>query len=423
MSLIQQKKNLETFASYLSFLVLGLSGLALNFLVSHFYGSHGVGILNQIFALYIVFSQFAVFGIHISAQQAISSRFDSSPQLKANLSFAALLSAGFFSLIFSFLMYLTADYVAHLFSSPDLKKGLEYSSVGLFFFSLNKVLLAILNGHSKNLLYFTFQAMRVVLMTITVLALGFKDAPIHFLGIIFIVSEALVFIATLGSVWALLSFRSSPKSIIEHSKLHIIFGAKSLLSNVFTELNTRIDILILGLFLSDTRVGVYSFVATLAEGIYQLPIFQRALFNPKMSALFSQNKLEDLKSLVIINAKKNYLIYLCIFTTAALSYPLALKILDPRNIYTETPLLFLIMLTGMYLGSGLTPFHMIFVQMNKPILYSIYMSVIVSINLLLNFLMIPLWGVLGATIATSISYASTAPIFIIMLNQQIKKIR
>ena len=41
-------------------------------------------------------------------------------------------------------------------------------------------------------------------------------------------------------------------------KRHLAFGARGLMSGVFLELNTRIDVLAIGLFLSDTDVGTYS---------------------------------------------------------------------------------------------------------------------------------------------------------------------
>ena len=48
-----------------SLIFLSISGLALNFLIALNYGAEFLGIFNIVFALYIVLSQFAVFGLHL----------------------------------------------------------------------------------------------------------------------------------------------------------------------------------------------------------------------------------------------------------------------------------------------------------------------------------------------------------------------
>jgi O-antigen/teichoic acid export membrane protein len=60
---------------------------------------------------------------------------------------------------------------------------------------------------------------------------------------------------------------------------------KSFFSNVLLQMNTRIDVLVLGLFWSDHIVGIYSFAATLAEGVYQLLVVLRTNYNPMLVRL------------------------------------------------------------------------------------------------------------------------------------------
>ena len=52
------------------------------------------------------------------------------------------------------------------------------------------------------------------------------------------------------------------------------------MSGILTEVNTRVDILVLGYFHGDTLVGVYSFAAILAEGFSQLPMVVRRSIDP-----------------------------------------------------------------------------------------------------------------------------------------------
>ena len=69
------------------------------------------------------------------------------------------------------------------------------------------------------------------------------------------------------------------KNWIEWSKVHLNYGIRCFLSGVFLELKSRVDILMLGFFLSDYEVGIYSFSALFAEGFFQvLIVLQRYIF-------------------------------------------------------------------------------------------------------------------------------------------------
>ena len=59
------------------------------------------------------------------------------------------------------------------------------------------------------------------------------------------------------------------------------------------ELNTRVDIIMIGIFMSDEKVGIYSFAALFAEGFYQLLIVLQNIMNPIMARQFSNSKLNE----------------------------------------------------------------------------------------------------------------------------------
>ena len=60
------------------------------------------------------------------------------------------------------------------------------------------------------------------------------------------------------------------------------------------ELNTRVDIIMIGIFMSDEKVGIYSFAALFAEGFYQLLIVLQNILNPLMARNFSESKLDEI---------------------------------------------------------------------------------------------------------------------------------
>ena len=51
---------------------------------------------------------------------------------------------------------------------------------------------------------------------------------------------------------------------------HLNFGVKGFLSGALAEVNTRVDVILLGLYTNFTIVGIYTFAATFAEGFSQI---------------------------------------------------------------------------------------------------------------------------------------------------------
>ena len=52
-------------------------------------------------------------------------------------------------------------------------------------------------------------------------------------------------------------------------------------------MNTKVDLLMVGLFLSDSKVGIYSLASLFAEGFLFVIVIQNIL-NPKISNLISK---------------------------------------------------------------------------------------------------------------------------------------
>ena len=65
---------------------------------------------------------------------------------------------------------------------------------------------------------------------------------------------------------------------------HYKFGTKGLAAGLFTEVNSRVDVLMIGFFLSDRATGIYSFAAMLVDGVYHVLAMVRINFNPILVA-------------------------------------------------------------------------------------------------------------------------------------------
>ncbi|MFB6226063.1 MAG: flippase [Candidatus Paceibacteria bacterium] len=174
-----------------------------------------------------------------------------------------------------------------------------------------------------------------------------------------------------------------------------------MLSGLSQILLFKVDRIMLGIYVSKSKIGIYNVAAVLASQIVVFLGGFNSLFSPRISKYYQQGRVEDIQALHTSTTKW---ILIC-----------ALSIV---GIYSYTPK-FYMSLFGHEFTSG---WHIMIVLslaqlVNAAVGLSGYVlnltnnykiellnSLAVTItNIILNFLLIRKWGVLGAAVATSIS--------------------
>ncbi len=391
-----------------NFISLGLTaviGIIANLLISKHYGPEAFGAFNQVFALYIVSSQLAVFGLHTSLMK-YSAEYLHDEESNRHIFVAALLQTALIAGLTATLYFFSAPLVSFLLKSPLTAEGIRLSALGLFFFSLNKVLLAQLVASLRfriNALCMSFRAM-ALLLTLVVLIL--RGSGGHRLAVTFSVSELSLFF-----VLAFFLFRkfrvSSNKALYPWFKAHFKFGFQSLGNGLFVELNSRIDVIILGLFLGDRDVGIYSFAAVLAEGLFQFLVIIRNQYHTQIVRLISQKQYSDLGLLFKRIRKKTLLFFLLLSFVTSSCFPALLHIVNgPEKTFSHSFGVFIILLLGMIVASPIFPFSNIPLQSGQPLKQSLFIMTMTATNIILNFLFVPLLGIYGAALGAGIANAS-----------------
>lgn len=384
-----------------SFIIISISGIVLNILIARVYGAAILGIFNQVYAVYILSSQFAVGGIHLSVQKYIAEFSDNRKICDQIISSALILSLLIGGLV-CFIVFILHSWVGNVLKSSDVSLGLIYALPGLGFFALNKVLLSILNGYRLMKAYAIAMGFRYILMVGLLVISIIINLPGNRLPIIFSGSEIILLI---GLIIYIFSFYSpvNPKELFDWFHTHLIFGLKAFGSGALLELNTRIDVLMLGYFTTDRIVGIYSLPAILIEGILQLVVVLKTNINPVLTFMFSRNQLQALKEIIRRGVKIFYLVMGVIGIVAMIVYPLIIHLFLPRDFFVSWQIFYILML-GVILSAGYMPFNMLFLQVGYPGLYTLMISLAVFANIILNGLLIPIIGMYGAAIATSISF-------------------
>lgn len=382
-----------------SLFILGIAGIAMNILIARFYGADTLGVFNQVYAVYILASQFAAGSIHLSVQKYVAEFFENQKKCDKIIS-SGLCLTFILAILVAGLIFFLREYFAVLLKSPNVSIGLIYITPGLVFFALNKILMAILNGFRLMKSYAIAQSLRYILMILfLVLAIIFHLQNAK-LSLIFSGNEVCLFFWL--SVVCLRRFKFvSPILWSDWTKRHLIFGYKSLLGNVLVDVNTRVDVLILGYFATDRTVGIYSFAAIFAEGFAQLLTVLKVNVNPILARLAGQK--HKLKEMIKRGVKLTYQAIAVAGILAIILYPILIKLLVSETDFLTSWPIFIILITGIILGSGYLPFQMLLAQVGFPGLYTSLITITFVSNAILNIVLVPSMGMYGSALATSIS--------------------
>ena len=163
---------------------------------------------------------------------------------------------------------------------------------------------------------------------------------------------------------------------------------------------SQTDRIMLGHSTTAQNVGIYSVAALIAS---QLPIFLLSIdgiFSPVMADLYSRNRLEQLNSLFKVTAKWTLSLTLPAFMILIL-FPNIIQLFGARFVAGWPVLAVLSAAHLLHIGTGSAKTVLIMCGRQRLELYN--SIVLASLNVILNILLIPVYGILGAAVATGIS--------------------
>jgi len=413
------KKNFDLILNGISFGIVGVSGVLTIILISKFYDKQYLGIFNLVYSIYILVSQFTGAGIHFSVLRHIS-QFSHNEKKSKLVLVSGLMSVTLNALLCISVFYLTSNFFLVLFDSKNAAESIVLIIPGLFFFATNKVFLAYYNGAKKFKVLAAVNSVRGLLLIGTLLFFIYTKVNGAFLPLIISVSEAACFVgAALYTLYEKHFSASLDSELWGWCKTHFVFGYKSLLGSVFIDVNTRIDVMILGLYATDQIVGVYSYPSMITEGFLQLPILIRTMINPHLTIYFADTSNNAWMNFTNEWMKKTYLILIPLGVLVVLAYPLLIHVLALDIEYSKGILPLAILIAGCIAGAGYFPFLMIFNQTGHPYYQSALYFLIFASNLILNLMFVPYWGMTGSAIGTALSNIVYVFIFRAMVKRQL----
>lgn len=395
-----------------SFAILAASGLVINIVVVSARDAAALGVFNQAYAVYMVASQLAVFGLHYSVLRH-AAYHEAEPDQLGRLLPTAGACAAVLGLLMAALVLVLAPHLGRYFGSEETGRAIAWSAAGLLLFPLNKVLVFYLNGLRRMRMFSILQGTRYLVVMACVTTVAYSHWSFEHSTLALFVAE---FVTTAGALIYIAVQRLAPHPHFDGgwARKHFVFGAKSLFSGMFAEMNSRVDVLLLGLLLSDRAVGIYSFAAMLVDGLYHVLAMVRVNFNPLLVAAARDHRWESAQQLLRQTRRYAYpaTAVLCACTIGGMLL-LAYVITPGKSLAEGVPAL-VILLSGLLLVSPYIPFDNLLLATGHPVLQTVQQMAVVFGNAAINIVLVPHLGIEGAAIATAVSYAISSGMMIVL---------
>lgn len=403
-NLLKLKFSSDVIWNLMSSTLLGVSGIIINIIILKYYHASGLGNFALALSIYMLLYLFTVFGISNSVIKYSSQYSDDKITVNKILS-TAIIVVLVNSIIITVLAWLVSPFFKLVYKNIDFILIYKIFLLGLPIFSLNKILMSFLNGMRRMKPYAVYQITRFFLVVCIMFLTAKFYQKIELTAYAIPLTELILFIMLVFDT-KLYTRLIIPKTFY-WIKNHILFGIYTFLSEMFAEINLKIDNLLIAYFLNPAVLGIYVFASEIVKGLTLFAIAVQINFNPIISKLWSDNKTNDLKQYIRKIKKYTYLMYAPIIIISAIAYPIFIKYFVQKISSFENFAVFYILMVGVFIFSGylaligLLTFTGYIKYQFKRVLHTLLF------NITGNLLLIPLFGIIGAAVSTSLSFIFT----------------
>ncbi|MHC1624402.1 MAG: oligosaccharide flippase family protein, partial [Methermicoccaceae archaeon] len=186
------------------------------------------------------------------------------------------------------------------------------------------------------------------------------------------------------------------------------FGLKVMFAGTINEINNNMDIMLVGFFLTSADVGLYTSAIVLATAFWILPLSVQKITFPVSSRLWAESAISELSNLVRKSIRYCTLILVLVsLTFVFFSRDILLIFFSSDFLAASTPL-FILLIGTVIRGSLAQPVGSTLSAVGRPDMLFRISLVMIVMNVALDIVLIPMLGIVGAAIATTISLSAGA---------------
>lgn len=390
-------------------LVVLVFGFIIRLIVARYGSEADYGIYSLVLVVFSFATIFAGLGLYQGATRCIAYFRGTGEVAKVSGTIAVSLQlATAAGIIIAVAIFFSAEAIAvNIFHAPDLALALRIFAIAIPFSTLINVIVAIFRGFDRMEPQACFQYILFnVLFLFFVLAVALLALPFRAFFYAYLTAIVLTFIAL-----AAYTTKKLRRPIISFDRRANISVRKELLLFSLPLLGTAMlsmtilwgDTLMLGYFKVPEVVGLYNAASPLARFIYLPMAVMLLIYTPVSTGLYSQNLMAELRRNYTILTKWVVSLTLPIFLVLCLFPEAVLNLFFGSSYIAAAPAL-RILLLGFIINNFFGPREGILIALgqSKFLLWS--NSAVVALNVVLNIVLIPPLGMVGAAIASAVAF-------------------
>ena len=379
-----------------------ISGFYLMHLITNIYGSEGMGVFALSQTILMIMVLLSVFGTDTASLKYSSEYFSNKDYNKLNSFYSSIIKLVLILSIFiSFFVFFIRGELSVFLNKPFLNQSLVFISLSILPMSFININSESLRGIGE---YSLFTALRYVLLPIFTILLIYiigdnNDlfSPIKAYAISINIICLISFIYWFKKI----DFFKYYFKINSNLKDLITYSFPVLISNSMLLLIQWIDIIILGYFETSSAIGIYSVIMKISLFSSVILFSINSIVASEFSKLFSQNKMDDLRLLIKKSSKIIFfitipiLILIIVFAESILGFFGTDFMVSKKTLY--------ILMIGQFINILCGSVGYILLMTDKQNIFKNIMIFATFFNIVMNIILIPLYSINGAAIASSIS--------------------
>lgn len=401
MRLSLSKTMVDVQWAFFSIVTASLTHFILRIALGRELGAEGLGVYTLAFTIYLIGVNFAAFGIGSALTKYIAEFLDDDSTTRKYIS-SGMTGSIITGALMGIVLYLLASIIANtLFRVPELEWMIQLTALCFPFIAIQKAVLGTLNGFRRMNLFALVNVVQNVLIVIVSLVLvsslgrGVDGAVVGFVGptiLLGVLSPILIrkHLALDASLWYIPALRGT-----------LIFGFFIVLGNSISFLNTQLNNLFIGYYLTPTEVGIFSVSVLLAQTLTLIPSAVQSVTLPMISTLYGKGQIGEIRKVIKTTTIKVFIISIFIAGFLAITGQYLITLLFKGD-FLAAYIPLLILLIGQTVFSPFMAIGATLASIGKVQIPFRIGAVCLLLNIMLNILLIPTYGINGAALATTL---------------------
>ncbi len=299
---------------------------------------------------------------------------------------------------------LIAPYISSLLNDPNLTGVLRVVDLSLPFMAVSSIMVSVSRGFDRVREAFYYQQIIYpVLYLIFVLLAVFGRLGFGFVFTGYVIAQAVIAVMISLDLKRSGVLRLAPFPDRRVAVGLVAFSIPLMLTGILSYIMGWTDTLMLGYYFNSSVVGLYSTASPLAKFI---PVFLSSagfLFMPVATSFYTRGKLEELRRFYMIITRWVFIPTFLLFTLF-LVFPRATigGLFGSR--YTAAAPALQILTVGFTVQALFGPNGLSLVAVGRTKANLIGNLIAAALNVTLNAVLIPIYGIKGAALATAVSY-------------------